>query len=245
MTTGAGSAIVTGGAGGIGLAVAHELARAGHPVGVVDAAEPAAGALSALDVEGRPHRFVKADVRSFAAAESAVREIEASLGPISVLVACAGISRDRASWRMTEEEWREVLDVNLTGAFTFARAVVTGMRERAEGRIVFISSINGLRGKFGLANYSASKAGLVGLTMTLARELGPRGITVNAVAPGFIRTGLTAKMADEHVEAARRESALGRLGEPEDVAAAVGFLCSARAGYITGQVIQVDGGQNV
>lgn len=240
-----GCAIITGGSGGIGLAVAHDLAAAGYHLGLVDRVAPPLTALAEIERIQRKHLFVKADVCDFGEADRAVTEIERSLGPPGILVACAGISRDHASWKMPEEAWREVIDVNLTGAFTFVRAVASGMRERRAGRIVFVSSINGLRGKFGLANYSASKAGLIGLTLTLARELGPRGITVNAVAPGFIRTPLTEHLAPEVVETARKESALGRLGEPADVAALVGFLCSERAGYITGQVIQVDGGQNV
>jgi NAD(P)-dependent dehydrogenase (short-subunit alcohol dehydrogenase family) len=240
-----GSAIVTGGAGGIGLAVARELALAGADIGLVDRSAPPTSAVAPIESAGRRVRFVEADVRSFDDADRAVREVESSLGPCDVLVACAGISRDGASWRMSEKDWRDVIDVNLTGAFTFVRAVTPGMRARGRGRIVLVSSINGLRGKFGLANYAASKAALIGLTKTLARELGPKGITVNAVAPGFIRTPMTAALPAEVVETARRESALGRLGDPADVASVISFLCSEGAAYVTGEVIKVDGGQYI
>jgi acetoacetyl-CoA reductase/3-oxoacyl-[acyl-carrier protein] reductase len=155
----------------------------------------------------------------------------------------AGISRDAPSWKLAEADWREVLDVNLTGAFAYARAAAGVMRPRGTGAMVFVSSINGLRGKFGLAGYSASKAGLLGLVRTLARELGPSGIRVNAVAPGFILTDLTSKLDPRHLERAREEAALGRIGEPEDVAEAVSFLASPRARHVTGEVLRVDGGQ--
>jgi NAD(P)-dependent dehydrogenase (short-subunit alcohol dehydrogenase family) len=231
-------ALVTGGFRGIGRAIARSLGRDGTAVAVVDreiderAERPIPGCL-----------LLKRDVRDFEAAGSAVSEIEEGLGPLTIAVLNAGISRDGPSWKLAEEEWREVIDVNLTGAFAYARAAARVMRQRSHGSIVFISSINGLRGKFGLANYSASKAGLIGLMRTLARELGPKGIRVNAVAPGFIRTDLTERLERRFLDQAISETALGRLGEPEDVADVVAFLVSPRARHITGEVIRVDGGQ--
>ncbi len=231
-------ALVTGGMRGIGLAIAHALRRDGAAVAIVDrdarpgVASPREGAL-----------LLEREVTDFAGAASAVDEVEKRLGPLSIVVPNAGISRDGASWRMSETQWREVLDVNLTGAFAYAQAGAARMRGHGRGAIVFVSSINGLRGKFGLANYSASKAGLIGLTRTLARELGPKGVRVNAVAPGYILTELTAGLDPQLIERARQEAALGRLGEPGDVAELVAFLASPRARHITGEIVRVDGGQ--
>jgi 3-oxoacyl-[acyl-carrier protein] reductase len=238
-----GSALVTGGARGIGLSIVSALAEAGANVAVVDVRHDDEAARAAVEKHGRRFLFLERDVRDFAGAESAVRETEAALGPLGMLVANAGITRDRASWKLTEDDWRSVIDVNLTGEFAYARAAAIVLREHGRGRIVLISSINALRGKFGQANYAASKAGLVALGKTLARELGPKGITVNVVAPGFIRTSMTAALDPAILERAREETALGHLGEPEDVAALVAFLCSEAARHVTGDVIRVDGGQ--
>jgi 3-oxoacyl-[acyl-carrier protein] reductase len=226
----AGSAIVTGGASGIGRSVVAALVSQGCSVACIDRV-PATGASGEA---GPPE--AGGEGSGAPPASTAVR-------PGSVLVGCAGIRRDHASWNLSEADWRTVLDVDLTGCFTYARAVAPGMRQRGSGRIVFISSINGLRGRFGQANYAAAKAGLVGLGKTLARELGPRGITVNVVAPGMVRTPILSGLTPEQIEASRRETVLGRLGEPEDVAATILFLCSSLARHVTGQVVCVDGGQ--
>jgi acetoacetyl-CoA reductase/3-oxoacyl-[acyl-carrier protein] reductase len=233
-----GTALVTGGGRGIGGAVVAALAAQGAPVAAVDVAPPDAGSPRGERIVHLQH-----DVRDFDAAAAAVHAAEARFGPVTMLVGCAGIRRDAASWKMSESEWRDVLDVDLTGCFTVARAAAPRMRELDCGRIVFIGSINGLRGKFGQANYAAAKAGLVGLAKTLARELGPRRITVNVVAPGMVRTGMTADLESRFLEQARQESVLGCLGEPDDVAAAVVFLCSSLARHITGAILRVDGGQ--
>lgn len=231
-------ALVTGGMRGIGLAISRALSLDGFLMAIVDRD------VTETTVPPVPTAIcLRRDVRVFEGAATAVAEIEQRLGPIGVAVLNAGISADGPSWRMTEQAWRDVIDTNLTGAFAYAQAASSQMRERGRGAIVFVSSINGLRGKFGLSNYSASKAALIGLTRTMARELGPRGVRVNAVAPGYIRTDLTAKLDPRFIDLAAAESALGRIGEPEDVAQLVSFLVSERARHITGEVIRVDGGQ--
>ncbi|MGA9837420.1 MAG: SDR family NAD(P)-dependent oxidoreductase, partial [Gemmatimonadaceae bacterium] len=166
-------------------------------------------------------------------------------GRLDILVANAGVARDAVIWKMTELQWDEVLDVNLKGCFAYCRAIAPILRAQRRGRIVTIASINGLRGKFGQSNYAASKAGVIALTKSLARELGGAGVTVNCVAPGLVRTEMTAALPAEIVDNAKRESALGRVAEPEDVAQVVTFLCSAQARHVTGMVIKVDGGQYI
>ena len=239
-------AVVTGGASGIGAAVALALAREGCDVAVVDrgaAAGAAASVVPGIEACGRRARFIEADVRDAARAGEAIAEIEAAFGRLDILVCCAGVANDAVSWKMTPAQWDEVIGVNLTGCFHWNRLVGARLRERGWGRIVNIASINGLRGKFGQANYAASKAGVIALSKTLARELGRNGVTVNVVAPGFIRTPMTAGLPEKVVETAVAETVLGRLGEPVDCAAAVAFLCSEGARHLTGQVVKVDGGQ--
>ena len=228
-------AIVTGGARGIGAAIAHALATAGARVHVFDAID------CAEVFEGITPHFV--DLRDGAAVQSAVEAVIAQEGAVQLLVNNAGITRDAPLWKLAEEDWQAVLDVNLSGAFRVLTALTPHLREARHGRIVQIASINGLRGKFGQANYSASKAGLIALTRTAALELGRRGITINAVAPGLIDTEMTANLPPEIRAKALDESALGQAGTPADITAAVLFLLSEEARHITGTVLPVDGGQ--
>jgi NAD(P)-dependent dehydrogenase (short-subunit alcohol dehydrogenase family) len=172
-----------------------------------------------------------------------VEHVVAAHGRLDFVVHCAGITRDAVLWKLADEDWDAVLRVNLDAAFHLLKAAAPHLRRSERGAVVLIASINGERGKFGQANYAASKAGLIGLARTAARELGRDGARVNVVAPGFIATPMTAALADEHRQAALAETALGRAGRPEDVAAAVLFLCSDLARHVTGQVLRVDGGQ--
>jgi 3-oxoacyl-[acyl-carrier protein] reductase len=239
------AALVTGAGRGIGAAIAREFALEGCDVALVDlgAFAEAEGVAAEIRASGRRAIALRADVASFTAAAGAVAAAVKELGRLDHLVCNAGIARDAMIWKMTEEAWDQVLDVNLKGCVAFCRAAAPVFREQRHGKIVNIASINGMRGKAGLSNYSASKAGIIGLTRTLARELGPRGINVNCVAPGMVHTAMTAKLPKEILDTSIAETALGRMAEPADVARVVVFLCSDRARHVTGEVIRVDGGQ--
>ena len=242
-------AIVTGGATGIGRAIALELARHGTGIafnylgegrGEPQEAERTAMELRQLEVNVYSR---ECDIRDPEDASAFVDQAKEALGRVDILINNAGIGRDRALWRMSDAEWSAVLATNLSGAFHMIRAVAPLFRAQQDGKIVNISSIHGLRAEFGLANYAASKAGLLGLTRSAAVELGPSNVNVNAVAPGYIRTTrLTDKVPAEILDRAREQSVLGRLGDPQDVANVVLFLCSEQARHITGAVIPVDGG---
>jgi len=244
-------AVVTGGVTGIGRAIALEFARRGAHVALNYYAYDDSGEIeheaerTAAEIASHGVRvhLEACDVREAEQVDRFVDSAYEALGGLHVLVNNAGIARDRALWRLTDEQWRTVLDTNLTGAFHMIRAVARYFRRQADGKIVNVSSVHGLRSEFGLANYAASKAGLIGLTRSAALELGPSNVNVNAVAPGYIRTTrLTQAVSAEILDRAREKSVLGRLGDPQDVANVVLFLCSEQARHITGAVIPVDGG---
>jgi 3-oxoacyl-[acyl-carrier protein] reductase len=236
-------AFVTGGAQGIGRAIALALARAGADVAVCDLnPDGVASALAELAATGRRAWGFTGDVSSLAFAQEAVEKTVAAAGGLHVLVNNAGITRDGLLLRMKPEDWDAVLRVNLTGAFNFCKAAVPGMIKQRWGRIVNISSVVGAMGNAGQVNYAASKAGLLGLTKSLAREVASRGVTVNAVAPGFVDTAMTQALPEKAREALLGQIPAGRLGQAADVAAAVLYLASEGAGYVTGQVLHVNGG---
>lgn len=236
-------AVVTGGSRGIGRAVAERLAAAGADVAVVArSVEACSATVEVIRAMGRRAWAFAADVAQAASVEAAAEGILREAGRVDVLVNNAGITRDTLLMRMSEEDWDGVLDTNLKGAFLFTRALVRPMLKQRSGRIINITSVIGLMGNAGQANYAASKAGLIGFTKSCARELASRGITVNAVAPGFIETDMTATLKEEQRHAVLARIPVGSLGRPEDVAHVVWFLALPASRYITGQVLTVDGG---
>ena len=243
------SALVTGGSQGIGAAISLELAREGADICLTYRKHEAEAREYERKIRsmGRKALALKCDIASFRDAEQVVKTAAQEFGSLHVLVNNAGMNWDGVSWKMSEEQWDRVLEVNLKGYFNFTRHVAPLLKDQKYGRIINITSINGLRGKFGQTNYSASKAGIIGFTKALAKELGAFGVTVNAVAPGLIETAMLKESdaRDKIIDLAMGESALKRVGQPEDLAYLVSFLASDRARHITGEVIKVDGGQYI
>jgi len=240
-------AIVTGGGRGIGRAIALRLAEAGAKVVVNDIGdgEPLEGVVREIKAMGRQALPILADVSSASEVDRLVEETMAAYGRIDILVNNAGIARDHLLLRMTEEEWDRVLAVDLKGVFLCTRAVLKHMVKQRWGRIISLASIVGIVGNPGQANYASAKAGIIGFSRTIAKEVASRGITVNAIAPGFIDTEMTQRLKEEWRQELKKRIPLGCLGSPRDVAEAVAFLAGEEAGYITGQVLGVDGGMAI
>jgi acetoacetyl-CoA reductase len=241
-------AFVTGGAGGIGQAICKRLA--GADLRVASSYIPAEKETALKWQEesrgsGYDYMLVEGDVSSFESSAAMVQEVEEKLGPIEVLVNCAGVTRDGTFRKMTEDQWNTVINVNLNGVFNVTRHVVNGMLERGYGRVVNISSMNGQKGQFGQSNYAASKAGIHGFTMSMAQEVASKGITVNSVSPGYIATSMVMAIPEEVRNKIVAQIPVGRMGTPEEVGAVVAFLASEDAGYITGANIAMNGGQHM
>jgi 3-oxoacyl-[acyl-carrier protein] reductase len=243
------NALVTGGSQGIGAAISLELAREGANVCLTYRKHESEAAAYAEKIRqmGRKALALQCDISSFADAEKVVAKAVSDFGRLDILVNNAGMNWDGVSWKMSEEQWDRVLAVNLKGYFNFTRQVAPLFKDQKYGKIINITSINGLRGKFGQTNYSASKAGIIGLTKAVAKELGAFGVNVNAVAPGLIETAMLkqSEAREKIVDLAMGEMALKRLGQPEDLATVVAFLASDKARHVTGEVIKVDGGQYI
>lgn len=238
------TAIVTGGSRGIGRAIAVELAKAGVQVAIIYAGNTAAAeeTLALVKAQGVEGMMIQCDVADGAAVEAMVKEVKDTFGSIDILVNNAGITRDTLLMRMKETEWQEVLDTNLTGVFHCTRQVSKLMIKQRHGIIINLTSIVGLVGNAGQANYSAAKAGVIGFTKAVAKELASRNIRVNAIAPGFIETDMTAVLSDTAKEDILKTIPMGRMAKPEEVATVAAFLASEEAKYMTGQVLHVDGG---
>lgn len=234
-------ALVTGASRGIGKAIAERLAMDGAKVvGTATSADGASAISAHLGQWGGEGRVL--DVRDAAAIDALVDEVSKAAGPVSILVNNAGVTRDTLLLRMKDEDWNTVLETDLTAVFRLSRAVLRGMMKARKGRIISIGSVVGTMGNAGQANYCAAKAGLVGFSKSLAREVGSRGITVNVVAPGFIETDMTRDLSEDSRKALLAQVPLDRLGQPQDIAAAVAFLASPASAYITGETLHVNGG---
>ena len=234
------TALVTGASGGIGGAIAKALHAQGATVGLTGTRREALDALAA-ELKDRVHVFV-ADLSDAAATDALLKDAEAAMGKVDILVNNAGLTRDNIAMRMKDEEWQKVIDVNLTAGFRLARAAMRGMMKRRFGRIIGITSIVGVTGNPGQANYAAAKAGMIGMSKALAQELASRSITVNCVAPGFIETAMTDALTDEQRNVILPKVPAGRLGQSGEIAAAVVYLASDEAAYVTGQTLHVNGG---
>lgn len=237
-------ALVTGGSRGIGAAIAERLAGDGFAVGVnyASRSDAAEAVVERIVASGGTAMSVRADVSDGDDVAAMFALVEGELGPVGVLVNNAGITDDGLMLRMGTEQWQRVIDTNLTSAYLCTKAALRGMLRARTGRIISVSSVSGIAGNPGQANYAASKAGLIGFTKSVAKEVGSRGITANVVAPGFIATDMTEALGDDVTGRAVEQISLGRLGRPEEVASVVGYLASDDASYITGQTIVVDGG---
>ena len=240
-------ALVTGGSLGIGTEICLNLARNGANVALTcrQYGEEAKAIVAQIKDMGREAKEFQVDVADFTAVQKLVGEVTETFGNLDILVNNAGMNWDGVVWKMTEDQWDAVINVNLKGTFNFIRAAAPLFREQKSGKIVNITSINGLRGKFGQTNYSAAKAGAIGLTKATAKELGKYSINVNAIAPGMIETDMFKDLSDEFKQKAVGETVIGRIGQPEDIANLVTFLSSEKSRHITGVVIKVDGGQYI
>lgn len=240
-------ALVTGGSSGIGSATVRVLAREGAKLAFTyrKNKEGADALVGELEGKGQTAKSIQCEVSDFARAQEVVDEVSQDFGTLDILVNNAGSNQDKVIWKMTEEAWDEVVATDLKGTFNYIRAVAPLLKEKGSGKIITVSSINALRGKFGQSNYAAAKAGVIGLSKSVAKELGRYSVNVNVVCPGIIATEMIKSMPEDFLSKSVEEIVLGRMGTPEDVAEVIAFLASEAARHITGEVIKVDGGQYI